>query len=98
MNTKHTPGPWINNGRIGPSDSRLLISANPHRPHKDVGREIAITSHEDPDIELANARLIAAAPDLLAALEEMAKDYLIQNNFHEDRNTAAARAAIAKAT
>lgn len=51
---------------------------------------------EGTQIALANARLIAAAPDLLKALEEL----LEVTDFHElyGSRTEAARAAIAKAT
>ena len=53
---KHTPGPWECNGDL---------------VHKD-GFQIAIVeAHYEDYVELqqANARLIAAAPDLLTALE-----------------------------
>lgn len=62
MTTKHTPGPWIirhgGSGFVGTED-----------------RTVAIAYGDDPDCHAdermqANARLIAAAPELLEALEE----------------------------
>ena len=47
-----------------------------------------------PECQVANARLIAAAPDLLAALEELC---LAPNKHRPDEYWEAARAAIAKA-
>jgi hypothetical protein len=46
---------------------------------------------------MANARLIAAAPDLLAALEDLLGDKYLADPINADR-MAEARAAIAKAT
>lgn len=89
MNTKHTRGPWSDrNGRIFQTDREELTIAN-------VGRAF------DGDYSPANARLIAAAPDLLAALQ----DVLAMPDFDGTRATSivrrdakhAARAAIAKA-
>jgi hypothetical protein len=45
----------------------------------------------------ANARLIAAAPELLAALQELCADKYLADPINADR-MANARAAIAKAT
>ena len=56
---KHTPGPWSErNGRIFQTDREELTIAN-------VGRAY------DGDYSPANARLIAAAPDLLEALSSI---------------------------
>ncbi len=46
----------------------------------------------------ANARLIAAAPDLLAALEDMTERMSLYSGGHDDALVTQARAAIAKAT
>lgn len=55
--SKHTPGPWSErNGRIFQIDREELTIA-------DVARAF------DGDYSPSNARLIAAAPDLLEALE-----------------------------
>jgi hypothetical protein len=61
MTDKHTPGPWtINGGRIEATDAGTSAAVVVAR----VGL-INDQSHED----TANARLIAAAPELLKALE-----------------------------
>lgn len=71
MNTQHTPGPWHR------TNGYAFI-------HNALGGEVAkITSSIDSDAQMeeheANARLIAAAPELLDALKRMteaAKDIL----------------------
>lgn len=62
--TIHTPGPWA--ATVG----GMLIQADPNRD----GRAIAKADHIDVGREQAeaNARLIAAAPDLLKALQFLA--------------------------
>ncbi len=65
MTSKHTPGPWVYDMRDDGSmevhnvDYSMFIA----KRHKMNDRDEAV----------ANARLIAAAPDLLAALEFVAK-------------------------
>ena len=81
--SKHTPGPWIADGaQIFTSDTNVA-QANGYR----IDRETVA----------ANARLIAAAPELLEALQKIAG-----NTYDEWTNGAdaarIARAAIAKAT
>lgn len=69
-NTKHTPGPWTI-GRVeqGPDSKSIYIEAI-----DGYTAEIAqVWGHNsDGDLE-ANARLIAAAPKMLAALKEIQK-------------------------
>ena len=57
--SKHTPGPW-----------RVVDSWNDHMVESQNGEEIIWQDgpHNTPTINEANARLIAAAPDLLDAL------------------------------
>lgn len=56
-NSKHTPGPWIQNG----------VYIGVHKPFRNVARVMRLGVSE---IEAqANARLIAAAPELLEALK-----------------------------
>lgn len=83
----YTPGPW----RI--ADSSEI--------HSESGQPVCSIAHEensnlDSQTANANARLIAAAPDLLASLE------LIEKMFPEGAPGASAsnvaRAAIVKAT
>jgi len=102
MDVKYTPGPW----NIGSSDlpvSRMSIHCKGHKDscHSTVAlmvsRGVIGISHDE---EFANARLIAAAPELLEALKdcvavmdrELAGLKVIQPEL------SAARAAIAKAT
>lgn len=96
----HTPGPWSTNGTfIWPTADRSLIESR--------GDLFGMTLHPyfNPDGTAsphgqreANAALIAAAPDLLAALEAM---YAVFGELPAARNYQAviqnARAAIAKA-
>jgi hypothetical protein len=90
--SKHTPGPWASNS----ADSfELCVYGNCHRIAKMAGGEI--------NRDIANARLIAAAPELLEALQ----DFLNWSNsvyYGKDtrrelvRAKDKASAAIAKAT
>lgn len=57
MNTTHTPGPWQLRGSRLVTDSQGVL----------IAEKIQANYPGTPE---ANARLIAAAPDLLAALEE----------------------------
>jgi hypothetical protein len=82
---KHTPGPWFldDDGRIFDTPDRGQLVA-----------EVATADPAEPPAEedVANARLIAAAPDLLAALEKVVA---ISDRKHDAWDEA--RAAIAKA-
>ncbi|WP_250512660.1 hypothetical protein [Caballeronia sp. INDeC2] len=88
MSTKHTRGPWTNHGRI----------AQPGLPHSAVAANTLLArvyseAFGDSEQETANANLIAAAPELLEALQAVVSV--------ADRATVEfdmARAAIAKAT
>lgn len=92
--TKHTPGPWrafdasdMHEPHLGP-----VFVVGPERFHTVAEVRPGETDDDLPAQTPANARLIAAAPDLLAALEGVLRV--------ADRATVefdAARAAIAKA-
>lgn len=92
-NVKHTPGPWIVSGlpamydeavnAVG-SDGPLCVARLP--------RTGQIGSRYKDEVD-ANARLIASAPDLLAALRVMVGDDPTPNIG----GIAMARAAIARA-
>lgn len=89
MTTKHTPGPWL--------------SACNHRwGHQVVARAagggtVTIAHLGNLEFDEDNARLIAAAPDLLAALEA-AHGYLVLFGTDQlDHVRSVCRAAIAKA-
>ena len=96
----HTPGPWV----VGPIDDTAVT----HLGKDGIRYEVAAVDgdYNDPDewpIMEANARLIAAAPDLLAVVKAMVVeycDYTIINNLgnpETQHNIKLARAAIAKA-
>ena len=83
---KHTPGPWQWTQHFDPTRSI----------YKDGFGQIARLYDSSAGTGKANARLIAAAPDLLDALE-FVMNRLVDK--HEDDIAAQkARAAIAKAT
>ena len=63
--TQHTPGPWRHVGATFPERPRIY----PPKNHVDMNYKAALNSRLD-EYE-ANARLIAAAPDLLLHLERV---------------------------
>jgi hypothetical protein len=96
--TKHTPGPWTVNGdHVSPLRPVTVPNGKDERGNRlqraeqqAKGIPIARVMFHDHEDGAANARLIAAAPELLAALRDMLEqrgDYL-----------ATAQHAIAKAT
>ena len=94
MNTKHTPGPWV------AWDDGVTIGMS----EADGGEPLAVAEVLDygdlvpPGQLAADQRLIAAAPDLLAACDALT----LWNDGYADRDLnaciALAVAAIAKAT
>lgn len=80
MTTQHTPGPWS----VSPTKHRTIIASA-------QGFHVAAMD----DVSPADAALIAAAPDLLAALQEMLK---YAEGFEDADHVIDARAAIARAT
>lgn len=67
MNTPHTPGPWVVRHLTG---FPIMIATQPD--FDGFGVPVADCSKRNLPAEAeANARLIAAAPDLLAALESL---------------------------
>jgi hypothetical protein len=67
---KHTPGPWkIFEGWGADKRRPVIVDAIPDVDGKFVGNCICHMASTNPDIE-ANARMIAAAPDLLRLLKE----------------------------
>lgn len=88
MNTKHTPAPWTVNPKAKTNIRHgNLTIANCSSTH-DGSRE---------EEEIANAKLIAAAPELLGALEELMKVYE-RNGQLLSFDVNIARNAIKKAT
>lgn len=66
--TQHTPGPWKNDagaGVVSLSQTEILKSG------RRVAKRVAIAKGETVEEVIDNARLIAAAPELLAALKAL---------------------------
>jgi hypothetical protein len=95
MNATHTPGPWQD------TQVRTIVAKGDAIANCNCGQ----ISGQEQD---ANAKLIAAAPELLEALDNLAREVTTLDMFGETGNTASkanvdgaldqARAAIAKAT
>lgn len=86
MNTKHTPGPWVVD-RTHPELERNVVWSGDQ-----IIASVVNDQHGNAD---ANARLVAAAPELLEALR-----YMVANAEAEgwsEMMLADATAAIAKA-
>ena len=92
---KHTPGPWTCNGKITTQAGRVVIEPDIAVVYIQESRYAAVQSKT----RLANAALIAAAPDLLEALNDLTM--FIDSTGIRDFDaidTTAAHAAILKAT
>jgi hypothetical protein len=85
---KHTPGPW----RVFNKNGVISVMSG-RSPKNEVVHWAGFDSSHFPKDRLANARLIAAAPEMLEALKDIVKRNEIQHWFNLDL----ARAAIAKA-
>lgn len=94
--SEHTPGPWTVSDKnsyddfnIRDGDKRVVAQAIHPWTVDNAADEVA-----------ANARLIAAAPDLLAALEAVVRDVerVAKNDVIWPATLKQARAAIRKAT
>lgn len=84
--SKHTPGPWQALGR-----DILSMHAYPRAS----GPLVCVVDDNDNSKWPADAALIAAAPDLLAACEVLLD--AVARGDHKDKALRTARAAIAKA-
>jgi hypothetical protein len=88
---KHTPGPW---GCIDTSNY-----AHDYRLTKPDGSTLPLhVEANDHSEQRANARLIAAAPDLLEALKDMLDGHEDACTGYGEGAADKARSAIAKAT
>ena len=85
---KHTPGPW----RVEPDQPShgAVLCVVGH-----IGQVIVRTPEPMEPVDHANAQLIAAAPDLLAALQDIAAE--MAAGVINPHCVSRARAAIAKA-
>ena len=95
MEAKHTPGPWKINGSLITSQAAMALTVASAYPPK-VGN-----APRDMDERDANARLIAAAPDMRAALGRVVLVLGERSILHKDDEVWAMYsevvAAIAKA-
>ncbi len=84
--TTHTTGPWTLNGSEIEGDGMTVTTSTDYR---------TLTPRQ-----AANARLIAAAPELLAALQALLAKHDDRDGLSDlwPEQAAAARAAIARAT
>ena len=97
----HTPGPWTS-GRPIPADDTVSRIVRAGADHIAVVMDLEGAAQEATD----NARLIAAAPDMLAALLEVVAEWDAHHADEDHRSgytldtggIAQARAAIARAT
>ena len=103
MRTKHTPGPWKYAPHLCSDGYRVFV---PHEADNDQHDAIAdLETWQTPEETEANACLIAAAPDLLAACEKLADhmDFMPTDGILPDvlakiqSDCEQARAAIQKA-
>ncbi len=95
--SKHTPGPWqVLPEEMGKSYLRVRGTLPGLRYKIADVRHVEYEGASETEVQMtkANARLIAAAPELLYALEHILKGSLSLPRFSEEQ----ARAAIAKAT
>ena len=95
MADKHTPGPWVIS-----ANNPFLIRAGDSETGRHIAQAGPANYHPSFAIDEPNARLIAAAPELLEALEEL-RDLMqgvIEGDYAPDSFTLqVADAAIAKA-
>lgn len=97
--TKHTPGPW----HIGSGNGEGSIFADNGRTRLEIGGTTLYPicqvnrKWEDEEDE-ANARLIAAAPELLQAIKDLFRECaMVHKSWGNDDNTEEAAAAIKRA-
>lgn len=84
----HTAGPWTYHATAGDHGQWLVYPED-----DEAGRDVCVVYHGE-----GNARLIAAAPELLAELEKLVERIERANGWDQrDDGLSGARAAIAKA-
>ncbi|WP_225037905.1 hypothetical protein [Pseudomonas aeruginosa] len=88
----HTPGPWVSRNNMVFGGKKCICSnVNAASPNP---QNIA----EDVAMSIANARLMAAAPDLLEALQQAVTSMQDSGYPNDSLVIRAARQAITKAT
>lgn len=100
----HTPGPWrFNDNTQWWKTNPFSVTVRKHGVHSATVANIPARATITPEEQQANARLIAAAPELLAALEAADKWVAMYHTLagHEAASECMSRvirAAIKKAT
>lgn len=76
--TSHTPGPWSLEADRMHFDTLSTVVAGERRKSKGIDQQmiVQVGGWAGWKEQEANARLIAAAPDLLAAAKELAENFL----------------------
>jgi len=101
--TSHTPAPWI--GRYNgddPVDGILIEAAGQtlalvNCPEETIYEGKDYKTYTHPDVLFANARLIAAAPELLEVVRGMASLSILVSDFDTERDLIErARALLAR--
>lgn len=90
-NVKHTPGPWM----VDQNDQFIHVI----EPISGIGPcSIPLNGGEMREEDIANARLIAAAPDMLVMLNETLSRLPLEMNLEGEMFRDALVSVIAKAT
>jgi len=107
MNTTHTPGPWKHDrmflGNAKDRRTGFIVNGPDMEPLPIRICDIRCSPESPFAVSKANARLIASAPDLLAALERFLSAVSVAEELEEiqagtfEETSEQARAAIAKA-
>jgi len=95
----HTPGPWLISYKH--EDGTKIAIDDAHGIDGERNYDLVTVEHGDPDELLANAHLVAAAPELLKALQDVIGWVPGGSAWHTDaaaKSVERARAVIAKAT
>jgi len=92
MSTQYTPGPWVARPQGDANDWCLLTADDKWMAAFRQNGELMVARQE------ANARLIAAAPEMLEALRGLLDPATNEDGAWYRQAREAARAALAKAT
>jgi hypothetical protein len=95
MTAQHTPGPW----KVKAGTNAVLAGRKQICSHVNAASALPVNMLDDQEIAQANARLIAAAPELLEALQAALEALRGSAGFDEINNAKKQiKAAIDKAT
>jgi hypothetical protein len=95
---KHTPGPWQVEYYTGDHGRPTVVKKTPGRVGNPISAVTILFTHDGDAVTEANARLIAAAPDLLAACIQALSSIEVDEESHLRQVVGdVLREAIAKA-